>query len=242
MRRRGFTLIELLVVIAIIAILAALLFPVFAQARAKARQIVCLSNCKQLGTAVMMYAADYDDHYPCAPYSAVIEDQKRWVWWSDMIFTNVKSGAVYSCPSDPLETDMKRFTDDPPERGGCLGGSRGVLIGNPRYIGYSANRSVFGRSTTGTSNLPRPTETSVFFDSYPPCLLSPPRPGATVIARHGGKPRHQEGLNVTYADGHASYQKARWDSILGEWVVAGGPYDGKRNMVGTVKDDGTWAP
>ncbi len=61
MRRRGFTLIELLVVIAIIAVLAAILFPVFAQARAKARQTACLSNLKQIGLAAMMYSQDYDE-------------------------------------------------------------------------------------------------------------------------------------------------------------------------------------
>src|SRR5437870_4456465 len=63
-KRTGFTLIELLVVIAIIAILAAILFPVFALAREKARQSVCLSNFKQIGTGVMMYVQDYDDTYP----------------------------------------------------------------------------------------------------------------------------------------------------------------------------------
>jgi prepilin-type N-terminal cleavage/methylation domain-containing protein/prepilin-type processing-associated H-X9-DG protein len=63
-RRRAFTLIELLVVIAIIAILAAILFPVFAQAREKARQSVCLSNLKQIGTALMMYTQDYDETLP----------------------------------------------------------------------------------------------------------------------------------------------------------------------------------
>src|SRR5438093_3292231 len=63
-QRYGFTLIELLVVIAIIAILAGILFPVFAQAREKARQAVCLSNFKQIGTGVMMYIQDWDDTYP----------------------------------------------------------------------------------------------------------------------------------------------------------------------------------
>ena len=62
--RYGFTLIELLVVIAIIAILAAILFPVFAQAREKARQASCLSNCKQLGLASNMYVQDYDETFP----------------------------------------------------------------------------------------------------------------------------------------------------------------------------------
>ena len=64
MKNRAFTLIELLVVIAIIAILAAILFPVFAQAREKARQTACLSNAKQLGTATIMYVQDYDETLP----------------------------------------------------------------------------------------------------------------------------------------------------------------------------------
>src|SRR5437762_4120123 len=66
-RRVGFTLIELLVVIAIIAILAAILFPVFAQARSKARQATCISNLKQLGNAMLMYVQDFDETFPFVP-------------------------------------------------------------------------------------------------------------------------------------------------------------------------------
>src|SRR5437879_6040384 len=68
-RRAGFTLIELLVVIAIIAILAAILFPVFAMAREKARQTSCLSNARQMGTALMAYAQDYDENIPGTGYA-----------------------------------------------------------------------------------------------------------------------------------------------------------------------------
>ena len=68
-RKRGFTLIELLVVIAIIAILAAILFPVFARAREKARQSSCLSNVKQIGLGMMMYVQDYDERFPTLYYT-----------------------------------------------------------------------------------------------------------------------------------------------------------------------------
>ncbi len=111
---RGFTLIELLVVIAIIAILAAILFPVFAQARGKARQSACLSNLKQLGLAFHMYATDYDD---LLPYMA----PSQWNWtyeWVDgasyrariaMVYgalnPYVKNGQIWFCDDDPLRTN-----------------------------------------------------------------------------------------------------------------------------------------
>jgi prepilin-type N-terminal cleavage/methylation domain-containing protein/prepilin-type processing-associated H-X9-DG protein len=103
MRRRGFTLIELLVVIAIIAILAAILFPVFAQARDKARAASCLSNTKQIGNAVTMYVQDYDEIFPFSDNFGVIIPnspvQGSYQYWGDAIYPYVKSGGESTHPT-----------------------------------------------------------------------------------------------------------------------------------------------
>src|SRR5258708_11529214 len=96
-RRPAFTLIELLVVIAIIAILAAILFPVFAQAREKARQATCLSNMKQLGLAQSMYTQDYDETFPKA-YN-LFPDGTEYPWYLE-IQPYTKNTAIFRCPSD----------------------------------------------------------------------------------------------------------------------------------------------
>ena len=97
-RKPAFTLIELLVVIAIIAIMAAILYPVFAQAREKARQAVCTSNLKQIGSAVMMYVQDYDETYPILDYYPTEQPQ-----WYDLINPYIKAPdkhtSIFKCPS-----------------------------------------------------------------------------------------------------------------------------------------------
>lgn len=101
-KKSAFTLIELLVVIAIIAILAAILFPVFAQARDKARQTSCLSNTKQMGLGITMYAQDYDETYPQAYwYANDLNGANGYNQWSGLIQPYVKNTALFVCPSDP---------------------------------------------------------------------------------------------------------------------------------------------
>jgi len=121
--RPGFTLIELLVVIAIIAILAAILFPVFAQARDAARKTACSSNMKQLGTATMMYVQDYDETYPQAYYyknnTATTNGSSSggYITWTVNISPYIKNVGLFVCPSDrnnglpPDNPPCNPFTD-----------------------------------------------------------------------------------------------------------------------------------
>jgi prepilin-type N-terminal cleavage/methylation domain-containing protein/prepilin-type processing-associated H-X9-DG protein len=97
-RHHGFTLIELLVVIAIIAILAAILFPVFAKVREKARQTACVSNMKQLGLAFAQYTQDYDGRLPARDGNT-----GNSMFWAVVIYPYVKSVGIYQCPDDSTE-------------------------------------------------------------------------------------------------------------------------------------------
>jgi len=138
LNRRGFTLIELLVVIAIIAILAAILFPVFAQAREKARAASCLSNVKQIGLAIMQYQQDYDETYPGAFKDAPGGARTR---WSQLIMPYTKNYGIFRCPS---QGGTKGMTNDNLENAANVAANRDIASGcagntRPCGVNYSYN-------------------------------------------------------------------------------------------------------
>jgi prepilin-type N-terminal cleavage/methylation domain-containing protein/prepilin-type processing-associated H-X9-DG protein len=229
---RGFTLIELLVVIAIIAILAAILFPVFAQAREKARQAVCLSNEKQIGTAIMMYAQDYGEMYPIYDYYP-----KEDVYWYDMINPYVKASSnrssIFRCPSvSGLATAVNTS-------GGYAANYLHVIQYAPQF-NNSKTYKWYSPADDGPcpmARLSRPAETIMIGDSEVECgkgqgggwaaLYCPIElPGGPTWASAncvdktwGLAKRHSGGGNFLMADGHARWM--RRETVLGTSLVAG---------------------
>ncbi len=148
MSRRGFTLIELLVVIAIIAILAAILFPVFAQAREKARQTSCLSNVKQLTLAQLMYTQDWDEKFTGWNWGQrFVMDSSS--YWSVCALPYIKSIKLYQCPSDALEwPTVNDWTGQGPDAGAhdpfASWSDRNwwEKPNNPNFISYGINEAL----------------------------------------------------------------------------------------------------
>jgi prepilin-type N-terminal cleavage/methylation domain-containing protein/prepilin-type processing-associated H-X9-DG protein len=163
--RPGFTLIELLVVIAIIAILAAILFPVFAQAREKARQASCLSNLKQIGSALQMYVHDYDEVYPPAyyygdPLASGSLDSTGIAQWSGFCQPYIKDNHIFVCPSDKLgglpPTNFNLQTNNAGAGipGGAVSLTPGLQDNQAPRISYTANEMVMPRPRGGIGGVP----------------------------------------------------------------------------------------
>ncbi len=134
-RRQGFTLIELLVVIAIIAILAAILFPVFAQARDKARGIACISNMKQASLAIVMYQQDYDESIPLGNQEYVGEVYNYDMSWIKSVQPYVKNLQMFVCPNGAYDSSTDGKPDADPTHSGAAGSETSLnqytTIGGP---------------------------------------------------------------------------------------------------------------
>lgn len=212
-RRQGFTLIELLVVIAIIAILAAILFPVFARARENARRSSCQSNLKQLGLSIVQYAQDYDERM--VSYLNFATPASQTAHWMSMIQPYLKSKQIMQCPSDP--------NDDIPN---AFWGS--VPAAEWFHSSYGYNKRM-GSSTTGGIALAalvaptatvmatdvgrRPIENQVataWAEDKPLSFFVGDRTDTDVKGPNTGNgrwsaapnPRHLDTTSVLWADGH----------------------------------------
>ena len=211
--RRGFTLIELLVVIAIIAILAAILFPVFAKAREKARQSSCLSNVKQLELAIQQYTSDYDMVHMYAglptPVAATANGPytgggtNRWWWFSNMLMPYVKNTQIIYCPSDNTTTSCCGFPDR----------------------SYQPNTNMAGAKESAVQ---APAETIDLIESKLNYQAVNTDPGSYINQKN-----HNGGWNVGFADGHAKWMAPNGANL--SWN--GSTYQGLADRLWTLAAD-----
>ncbi len=145
--RRGFTLLELLVVMAVIATLAAILFPVFAQSRERARQSVCLNNLKQIGTALYAYLSDWDDTFPLnrfpeGAHAASVEYSGSAYNWKRALFNYISSPAVFECPSNDGAWEKSIVNDCVGDESNCVGDNKDRPEKQLAH-GYATNAAFF---------------------------------------------------------------------------------------------------
>ena len=225
MRKKGFTLIELLVVIAIISILAAILFPVFARTKEKARQTSCASNLQQLGLAYASYRVDYDGKLPMMVAWSSSGSEYRWI---QAIFSYVNNYQVYACPSNEVAqdaTDPSRPNRNAPMPEtsflyslGSVMAQRGTILSETAVKDPAGTWMLMdGWYFTGTTEL---TSYNVFMYNFAGegAMLV----GQSIASWVNGRTtqsvpsrqvldrllRHNDGVNVAYYDGHVKWQKA----------------------------------
>jgi prepilin-type N-terminal cleavage/methylation domain-containing protein/prepilin-type processing-associated H-X9-DG protein len=229
-RRRGFTLIELLVVIAIIAILAAILFPVFARAREAARATACKSNLKQVGTALAMYVQDYDEQMPFN-YHYLTGGGQLW-WWEDDVQPYVKNWNAFQCPSraphlgynyqrpvgapNPLVSDYKApaISNWPTAP---WAGQRSAMISCGTGGGCAPAAMATIEDVSGTILIVDSNQGEIWnYQTVDACLAA----GGSGCANPSyNDKRHSEGFNAAFVDGHVKFMKA---SKPGDWTTKSG--------------------
>ena len=243
-KARAFTLVELLVVIAIIAILAAVLFPVFAKAREKARQTTCLSNERQIGLAEQQYSQDNDETYSSAEAFGAGRfnggtDVSDTTVWAQLIYPYAKNWKIYRCPSaqggvsdwnyGTAQAHNKNPDLQPLINDGGLNyaynatfgwdGGGNYIIGGTNKFGRSGNTSLSIVPSVAILESPAqtiqivdtPSKTGHYFvDTFD-------RLDKEAVAAFGQSldaynasvdPRHSEGFNVIFYDGHVKYRKS----------------------------------
>ena len=214
--KRGFTLIELLVVIAIIAILAAILFPVFARAREKARQSSCLSNIKQLSLGLMMYVQDYDERYMLSGYvipgMPLGANGTNICWWRFPLDPYVKNWQVFVCPSSSTDVDASSSLHQYLNHYGynfLLSNRKMSDVYEPARLIALGDAGYWNGAHVGTLGV------AGYFYAYAAKRgWTPVHSDASLHTELNT--RHTGGSNLGYADGHA-----KWESAGG--VVGGLP-------------------
>jgi prepilin-type N-terminal cleavage/methylation domain-containing protein/prepilin-type processing-associated H-X9-DG protein len=188
MRRSGFTLIELLVVISVIAVLAAILFPVFARAREKARQTSCLENTRQIALATLMYADDFDDCCPAHTGGPSDADD-----WPQMLMPYCRNAQIFRCPSAAQgNTSMWGHFNVNGKVPLCYGS-------NCYYFGFKSLAQAVD-----------PSGTLLIADSIGDNRIGPDfsvRDSRVPNCWDGLAPRHNETLNAGFVDGHSKAMK-----------------------------------
>ena len=208
MHRRGFTLIELLVVIAIIAILAAILFPVFAKAREKARQSSCLSNVKQLALANLQYVQDYDERFV---KSRIPDWGTGTVYFSSIqqLTPYIKSAQVFDCPSCSRKSTVSYNGDGSYPFNELLWGQPLASVQSPSETVMMGDGTV--NTWMGAWDMYVPSRghrpDSITGSDFPNGWSNTTTPDTHTYVYFNFCARHNETGNVCFADGHAKAMK-----------------------------------